>query len=123
MRKRLLRKYGHNVMNICSGEGDFVVNDQGYVLFPDSLPYVYGDITRVDIKRLDKMCLANHIPLRNEWDILAVGYWTEDGKYEEPAPDYAEDGCMRHMWRGAAEDYDEAYEIEYGSSLDYSRGE
>lgn len=110
-------------MNICSGEGDFVVNAEGYVLFPDSLPHEYGDITRVDIRRLDKMCLANHIPLHNEWDILAVGYWTEDGKYEEPAPDYAENGFMRHIWRGAAEDYDEAYVIEYGSSLDYGRDE
>lgn len=118
MRKKLTRKFGHNVMNICSGEGDFVVDSEGYVLFPDSLPFEYGDITRVDIRRLDKMCLANHIPLRNEWDILAVGYWTKDGKYEEPAPDYAENGCMRHIWSGDAEGYAEAYEMQLDCDQD-----
>ena len=117
-RTNRIRKFGHSMVNITSSCGDFVVNAEGYVLFPYSLPHEYRDITRMDMKRLEKMCLANHIPLRNEWDILAVGYWTEDGKYEEPAPDYSETGCMRHIWNGAADGLDEAYAIEYDGEDD-----
>jgi hypothetical protein len=119
-KKQLTRKFGHSAINICSGEGDMVVNAQGYPFFKDSLPYEYRNITQFDITMLDKMCLANHIPLRNEWDILAVGYWLEDGSYEDPAEDYAEAGLMRHIWNGTVEDYYEAYEHEYGHPLDDS---
>ena len=118
MKKRLSRKFGHSALHISSGAGSIIVNDQGYPLFNDSLPEEYNDIARFDIKRLDKMCLANHIPLRNEWDILAVGYWTTDGEYEEPATDYAENGCMRHIWNGTVDEFEDAYEYQYGESLE-----
>ena len=118
MKNRLKQQFGHSVINICSSEGDFAIGADGKVLFPDSLPFEYRNIVQFDIPRLDKMCRANHIHLRNEWDILAVGYWLETGEYENPAEDYNETGLMRHIWNGTVDEYHEAFEHQYGEPLD-----
>jgi hypothetical protein len=118
MRQNLLtRKFGHSAIHISSSAGSMVVNAQGYPIFRDSMPDEYRNIQQFDIARLDRMCLANHVPLRNEWDILAIGYWLEDDTYEDPAPEYSENGLMRHIWNGSVEEYHEAYELQYGEPL------
>ena len=94
-----------------SGEGTMHCHDNGIPVNRYLLPAEYCDIAKFDIERLEAMCEANDIDKRQErmgWDILAVGYWLEDGSYEEPAPAYAENGIMMHMWTGRAEDHDEA---------------
>ena len=117
MRNKLKRRFGHSAIHISSSEGSIIIDSEGYPLFKDSLPEKYNNIAQFDIKRLDKMCLANHIPLRNEWDILAVAYWTIGGRYVTPADDYSESGLMRHIWNGTVGEYDDAYEYEYGEPL------
>jgi hypothetical protein len=94
-----------------SGEGTMRCHDNGTPFRLDRLPHEYRDIVKFDIARLEAMCEANDIDKRQErmgWDILAVGYWLEDGSYEEPAPSYAENGIMMHLWTGRAQDHDEA---------------
>lgn len=93
-----------------SGEGTMYCDDEGMPLAGKVLPREYNDIVKFDIERLEAMCEANGIDKRQErlgWDILALGYWTTTG-YEDPAPAYAENGIMMHMWTGRAEDHDEA---------------
>ena len=97
------------MIRITSSEGPMFADDDGTPY--GGLPEEYNNIVKFDVKRLERMCMANHIPLAREWDILAVGYWTDDGQYETPAPSYAENGVMRHIWSGQAEDYYEACEI------------
>ena len=105
-----MNKFGHSHLTISSSCGDVAIDIDGYPV--SRLPPEYKDIVRFDLTRLNKMCLANHIPLRNDWDILAVGYWLTDGSYEQPAEDYNETGLMRHIWNGSVDEYHEAYEME-----------
>ena len=97
------------MIRIESSAGTMFCHDDGtpYTALPDE----YANIVKFDVRRLEKMCVANHIPFRDCWDILAFGYWTDDGNYEEPAPSYAENGVMRHIWTGRASDIDEAIEL------------
>ena len=97
-------------MRIEGSAGNVYIDDRGYPIKP--VPEGYKHIERFDIRRLELMCTANHISVNRDWDILAVGYWTHDGNYEEPATMYSESGVMRHIWAGHAEDLDEAYEYE-----------
>ena len=100
------------MIRIESGEGTMFCHHNGST-DRYALPAYYCDIAKFDIERLENMCEANGLSLyRNGgWDILAVGYWLEDGTYEEPAPAYAENGIMMHIWTGRAQDYDEAMEL------------
>lgn len=98
------------MIKIHSSLGTIWVNHKGYPV--SELPDDYHNITKFDLQRLERMCISNHVPMREEWDILALGYWTDDGGYEEPAPDYSETGVMRHIWSGRADDYDEALDLE-----------
>lgn len=92
-----------------SSEGTLYCHADGTPSKDNPLPAYYSDIVMFDIERLEAMCEANGIDARREcgWDILAVGYWTTTG-YEDPAPAYAENGIMIHIWKGEADDYDEA---------------
>lgn len=98
------------MIKIGSSAGIILVTNEGEPI--SDLPPEYDNIVKFDIKRLERMCVSNHITMREEWDIVALGYWTDDGNYENPAPDYSEHGFMRHIWSGRADDYDEACEIE-----------
>lgn len=96
------------MIRITSSCGEIWVNKEGQPI--SELPPEYDNIVRFDLSRLEKMCTSNHIPMRDDWDILALGYWTDEG-YEDPATDYSETGAMRHIWSGRADDLDEAYSI------------
>lgn len=98
------------MIKVHSTFGTIWVNSQGKPV--SDLPPDYNNIAKFDLNRLEKMCISNHIPMRDEWDILALGYWTKDGNYEHPADDYSENGIMRHIWSGRVNDLDEALEYE-----------
>jgi hypothetical protein len=99
------------MIRIESSAGTMFCYDDGtpYAGLPDE----YANIIKFDVRRLEKMCTANHIPFPREcgWDILALGYWTNDGEYEEPAASYSETGVMRHIWKGLADDLEGAIEL------------
>lgn len=99
------------MIRIESSAGTMFSHDDGTPY--TGLPEEYADVAKFDVKRLEKMCTANHINFHRKggWDILALGYWTEDGEYENPATSYAENGIMLHIWTGRAEDYNEAIEL------------
>lgn len=106
-KQELIETYGSSDITITSSCGDFKVSYEGIVLTP--LPEEYEDIALMDIPRLEAMCNANNISLfLNNWDILAVAYWTDDGEYDPPATDYSEIGCMRFIWNGTVDEYDDA---------------
>ena len=106
------------MIRIESSLGTILIHDDG-IPYMSTLPNAYGDIAKFDVARLERMCNANHIayPRKYGWDILALGYWLSNGFYESPADDYSEKGCMRHIWNGTVDDYDDAYELEYGEPL------
>ena len=93
-------------MRIEGSYGNIYIDDEGYPLTP--LPEEYSDIAKFDIPRLERMCAANHISVHRDWDIVAVAYWTHDGEYEQPAPDYSENGLMMHIWTGRVDNYEDA---------------
>jgi hypothetical protein len=95
---------------INSSEGTIVVNKFGVPM--SDLPFEYRDIVCFDLRRLQRMCDELGIENRDGWDILAVGYWNSDGSYEEPCPEYTQNGFMRHLYVGDARDVDEAIELE-----------
>lgn len=99
------------MIRIESSAGVIFCDDSGVPYSP--LPDEYNNIVQFDIRRLERMCISNHIPFPKDegWDILALGYWLEDGSYEDPTPSYAEGGVMRHIWTGHVEDLDEAIEL------------
>lgn len=102
------------MITLTSSFGDIHIDDDGV---PLSTPPLYNNIAKFDIHRLEKMCIANHVPLRSTWDILAVGYWTEDGTYEPPAKDYDETGYMRHIWSGTVNSIEDALDLNEESLL------
>lgn len=93
-----------------SSAGTIVVNESGVPI--SDLPHEYNDISCFDLTRLRRMCLTLGIECRDSWDILAVGYWLDNGDYEEPASMYTEHGCMKYVWTGEADDVYEAIELE-----------
>jgi len=84
---------------ISTSFGDIFVRKDGRPYDPSALPEPYKDVVQFDMRRLESMCNANHIPMRDKWNILAVGYWTDRG-YEHPLADYDDSGLMRHIWNG-----------------------
>jgi hypothetical protein len=98
------------MIRIHSTFGEILVRGDG-IPYPDTLPEEYSNITKFDLNRLEKFCNSNHIPFPKEWDILGIAYWTDNGHYEHPANDYSEVGYMRHIWRGDADDIDEAIDM------------
>jgi hypothetical protein len=86
----------------------------------------YGNVTRIDMDELRDWCAktGDKALEHGETDILNVGLWTDQGVWEEPAPDYRENrasplnAALREMedaaeelrkWQVAARDSEAKY--------------
>ena len=58
-----------------------LVNEDGT---PISLSDDYAEIVKFDIDGLRDWCKLHEHPLKTDWHIFGVGYWTTEGKYVQP---------------------------------------
>lgn len=68
--------------------GTIVVNSKGIPV--TSLPTGYEDIAKFNIRELNNLLESVKVSHTSTVHIMAVGYWTEDGKYHEPCQRYIE---------------------------------
>lgn len=77
-------------IKIYSSHGELTINEQGEVIECDCDncdDNCIDNIAKVDVEEWKKYHNVTELPT-DGIDILDLGYWTKDGRYDEPAHDW-----------------------------------